>query len=203
MNREALKELGLTPEQVDAVMTSHGKSVEDLKGKVAKVDALETQLTDLQGQLTDRDTQLDALSKVDAAGLQAEIDRLKDENTTTATDYQAKLEKQQFDFTLEKALLDAKVRNPKAVKALLDTESIKLDGDKLLNLDSQLEALQTSDSYLFDVEDKGGLKGRQPHVGTTPPVTTTLDDINKMSYTERVAFKESNPDQYNTLIKGE
>lgn len=150
MNREELKELGLSDEQIDKVMTSHGKVVNSTKEELTTVT---TDRDGLKEQLTERDAQLETLSKVDAEGLQAEIDRLKGENETTATEYQEKLDKQAFDFNLEKALTGAKVRNPKAVKALLDTEKIKLDGDKLLNLDDQIKALQESDAYLFETED--------------------------------------------------
>ncbi|KAA0941613.1 hypothetical protein FQ087_20875 [Sporosarcina sp. ANT_H38] len=152
MNREALKALGLTDEQVDSVMASHGSVVNATKGELT---AMTTERDDLKGQLTDRDTQLNDLSgkAKDNEELSAEIDRLKGENATATTELQEKLDKQAFDFTLEKALTGAKVRNPKAVKALLDTDSIKLDGDKLLNLDSQLDTLKASDAYLFEVEE--------------------------------------------------
>src|SRR5690625_3432735 len=154
MNREELKELGLSDEQIESVMKSNGKDTNDLKRKADSVDGLESQIEDYKGQLADRDEQLESLSKVDAEGLQAEIDRLKGENETTATDFQEKLDSQAFDFSLERALTGAKVRNPKAVKALLDTESIKLDGEKLLGLDDQIKALQESDAYLFESEEK-------------------------------------------------
>lgn len=150
MNRDFLKGLGLDDAAVDKAMAEHGKALNTTKQE------LETVTTDRDGlkeQLTERDEQLETLSKVDAEGMQAEIDRLKIENTETATKGQEKLDAQSFDHALKDALTGAKVRNPKAVKALLDTDSIKLDGDKLLNLDSQLEALKASDAYLFEVEE--------------------------------------------------
>lgn len=150
MNREFLKGLGLDDAAVDKAMAEHGKVVNTTKGDL---EAMTTDRDGLKEQLTERDEQLETLSKVDAEGLQAEIDRLKGENETTATEYQEKLAKQSFNFSLEKALTGAKVRNPKAVKALLDTEKIKLDGEKLLNLDDQLEALKESDAYLFEAEE--------------------------------------------------
>lgn len=151
MNREALKALGLTDEQIGAVMASHGSVVNATKEQLT---AMTTERDDLKGQLTDRDTQLEGL-KEKAAGndeLLSQIEQLKESNATATTELQAKLDGQTFDFALEKSLTAAKVRNPKALKALLDTESIKLDGDKLLNLDSQLEALKASDAYLFETE---------------------------------------------------
>lgn len=138
MNREELKELGLTDEQINSVMASHGKVVNATK---QELDTVTTDRDGLKAQLSDRDKQLETLSKVDAKGLQAEIERLKGENATQA-----------FNFSLEKALTGAKVRNPKALKALLDSETLKLDGDKILGLDGQLEAIKESDPYLFEVE---------------------------------------------------
>jgi len=119
-----------------------------------KFDEKNQTVKDLQTQLDDRDKQLEDLKKIDADGLQQKIDELQQENENTKQEYQEKLESQAFDFSLEKALTNAKVKNTKAVKALLDTEKIKLDGDKLLNLDDQLEALKESDSYLFEDEQQ-------------------------------------------------
>lgn len=149
MNREALKALGLTDEQIDSVMASHGTVVNATKGELATIT---TERDDLKGQLTDRDTQLNDLSgkAKDNEVLTAEIDRLKGENATATTEMQAKLDKQAFDFSLDKALAGEKVRNPKAVKALLDMEKIKLDGDKLLGFEDQITALKESDAYQFD-----------------------------------------------------
>src|SRR5699024_880449 len=117
-----------------------------------KFDTLNTTKKDLEEQLEQRDAQLEDLKKVDADGLKQKIQDLQTENETTKQEYQAKLEKQAIDFSLEKALTGAKVRNPKAVKALLDLDSIKLDGEKLLGLDDQLSTIKESDGYLFEDE---------------------------------------------------
>lgn len=181
MNREFLEGLGLEKETIDKVMAEHGRTLNDTKAKAEQVDGLESQINDYKQQLDDRDNQLDQLKKVDAKGLQAEIERLQQENKDTKSDFQAKLDKQSFDFTLERALVGANVRNPKAVKALLDTESIKLDGDKLLNLDDQLTALKESDGYLFKEEQQK--QAPQIFVGGNPQgngsKTITRDQIMK------------------------
>jgi len=149
MNREQLKELGLTDEQIESVMKAHGKSVNELKGQVDELESLKAQNEDLNKQLAERDEQLEELKKVDAEGLQAKIEELQTANETTKTEYEQKLQQQAFEHRLENSLKDAGVRNVKAVKALLDTESIKLDGEALLGLDEQLKGLQESDPYLF------------------------------------------------------
>ncbi|MEK3890243.1 phage scaffolding protein [Bacillus sp. FSL K6-3431] len=199
MNREFLKGLGLTDEQIDKAMIEHGKTVnktkEDLTSAQSERDSLKV-------QLTERDTQLETL-KTKAAGnedLTAEIERLKGENSTATAELQAKLDKQAFDFSLEKSLTAAKVRNPKAVKALLDTEKIKLDGEKLLNLDDQLEALKASDAYLFEEEQQ---QGGKPSFTTGQHQTgggIATGDFAKMTYSERLKLKQENPTQYDSLV---
>lgn len=148
--------MGLSDEQIDKVMTAHGKVVNSTK---EQLDAITTERDNLKQQMTERDKQLDDLSKQvkDNEELTAEINRLKDENKSATEELQQKLEKQAFDFSLEKALSTAKARNPKALKALLNTEVIKLDGDKLLGLEEQLKTIKESDPYLFDEEEKPGV----------------------------------------------
>ncbi|WP_019377677.1 phage scaffolding protein [Virgibacillus halodenitrificans] len=118
-----------------------------------KFDAVNKEKNDYKKQVSERDTQLEELKKVDAEGLQAKIDELQQTNETQKTEYEDQLQQQQFDFALKDALSGAKVKNPKAVKALLDTEKIKLDGETLLGLDDQLKAIKESDPYMFE-EDK-------------------------------------------------
>lgn len=165
MNREFLKEQGLTDEQIEAVMKEHGKTVNSIKDKADKVDGLESQIKDLDNQIQERDNQLEELKKIDVESLQQTIEELQNKNKTQKEEYEEKIEKQAFEFTLERALNKAEAKNPKAVKALLDTDSIKLDGETLLGLDDQLTALKESDAYLFGEDEPAGLKGRKPHEG--------------------------------------
>lgn len=154
MKREFLKELGLEDEATNKIMAEHGKSVNDIKEKAEKADELESQTKDYKQQLADRDKQLEDLSKKAKGNeeLTKELDDLKKANQTATEEYENKLKKQSFEYSLKDALSANKVRNPKAVKALLDTETIKLDGDKLLGLDDQLKAIKESDPYLFEDE---------------------------------------------------
>lgn len=169
MNREFLKELGIEDDAIEKIMKEHGKTVNDFKEKAGKVDNLQSQIDDYIQQIKDRDKQLDDLAKQakDSEELTAEIERLKGENKTATEELQQKLDQQAFEFSLEKALNKAGAKNAKAVKALLDTESIKLDGETLLGLDDQLKVLKESDAYLFGEDEPAGLKGRKPHEGGT------------------------------------
>ncbi|MEN2765826.1 phage scaffolding protein [Ornithinibacillus xuwenensis] len=165
MNREFLKGLEITEEHIELIMKEHGKSVNSIKDKADKVDGLEIQIQDYQQQIEERDKQLKDLSKkaVGNDDLQKQIEELQGANKKVADEWKEKLQKQTFDYALDRAITQAQARNPKAVRALLDTENIKLDGDKLLGLEEQLEALKEKESYLFGDDRPAGLKGREPH----------------------------------------
>lgn len=149
-----------------------------------KFNELNENTKDLKKQLKDRDAQLAELGEK-AKGheeLTAKINELTEENKKTAAEYQQKLDQQAFDFALKSALTNAKAKNPKAVEALLNKDSIKLDGDKLLGLEDQLKALQKSDAYLFEVEQQPSKPTfSQGQHQTTPggEPSTLLDALNQ------------------------
>lgn len=156
MKKEDLIALGLSEEQADKVIEGYGQMVPKsrLDDKIAEVN-------DYKKQLADRDTQLKELeTKADGnETLRAEITRLQQENEQAKTEYEGKLQQKDYDFALTEALRTAKAKNPTAVKALLNVETIKLVNGQLVGLDEQLTALKASDDYLFSPD---GLKGKTP-----------------------------------------
>ena len=66
-----------------------------------------------------------------------------------------------LDSAVSMALVEAKAKNPKLVKAALDMSVIKLDGEKVLGLSEQLDKIKESDSYLFEVEQQKQDEGDQ------------------------------------------
>jgi predicted RNase H-like nuclease (RuvC/YqgF family) len=135
----------------------------------SELDTANNSIKDYKKQLKDRDKQLEDL-KEKAKGneeLTAEIEKLKEENKNAAKDYEAKIEKLNFDTKLDKALAAAKAKNPKTVKALLNIENLKLDGEDIIGLKEQLDGLKESDAYLFEEDNtKGNPKGNINPGGT-------------------------------------
>lgn len=149
MTREELKALGLTDEQIEAVMKSHGTVVNTTKDELTSA---QSELESYKTQLTDRDTQLENLrSKAQGNDdLQATIDTLKQANEDAKNAHHAELSKTKLNYELDQELLLNKARNPRAVRALLDLERIELGEDgKLTGLSEQLEVLKVSDPYQF------------------------------------------------------
>ena len=131
--REFLKGLDFDKETIDTIMAEHGKLLTSAKEEVATAN--ETIKT-LQ----------DTVKKFDGV----DVEKLKQDLADAETKYNTDLSATKLSNALEMALITGKAKNTKAVKALLDTESIKLDGDKLLGLDEQLTKLKADNAYLFE-----------------------------------------------------
>lgn len=62
-----------------------------------------------------------------------------------------------LEHALDMALVGAKARDSKAVKPFLDMNAVKLEGEKLQGLDSQLANLKKDKSFLFEeISQTGG-----------------------------------------------
>lgn len=167
MTLEQLKELGLDEEIAKKVLEAHKEAIKDNYVPIARFNEINEEKKELKNQLEDRDKQLQEL-KVKAAGneeLTAKITELEELNKQTKEEYENKIAALRKETAIELALKDAKARNIKAVKALLDLDKVSLDGDNLLGLEEQLEGLKESDPYLFG-EDK--LSGREPKPPADP-----------------------------------
>lgn len=131
----------------------------------AKFDSLNEDLKEMKSQIGERDKQLKELGEKagDNSELVKQIEELKAVNEKTISDYEAKIKEKEFNYALETALTNTKAKNVKALKALLDLESVKLDEKgQVIGLDEQIKNLKSTDAYLFN-EESGGIKGRVPN----------------------------------------
>ena len=162
--KELLKKAGIPEDKLDSTITDINKELPKHFIPKDKYNEAAEAKKKLEADLQARDAQLEELKK--AAGtseeLKAQIEQLQADNKKATEEWEAKMAKMQLDFAIERALAAAKAKNAKAVKALLDLEKVKLDGEQLLGLDDQLKELQKSDAYLFGESGKVGS-------GTNPP----------------------------------
>ena len=184
MKREFLKSLELSDEVIDKIMAENGNDINGLK---AKQTELESQINDYRAQVLERDKQLETLKKSagDSESLKEQINKLQEDNRKASEAYEAKIAQMSIDNAVEVALLSAKAKNAKAVKALLDLTDAKLDGDIVKGLDKQIEKLKESDAYLFDGEAKPAINGAKPAEANPNPAQKAVKDMN---YSERVAY---------------
>lgn len=103
----------------------------------------------------------DTVAKFDGVDVEA----LKTKASELEEKYNKDISTLKLDSALNIALLEAKARDPKLVKAVLDTSIIKLDGENLVGLSEQLTAAKESHGYLFEEENSNPGNG-------TPSVST-------------------------------
>lgn len=169
MNKEELLKLGLTEEQANKVLEAN---TEQLKGFIpkARFDEVNNSKKQLEKDLNDRDTQLETLknSSGDVETLKKTIETLQADNKEATEKYNAELANLKLNNAIDTALLGANAVNVKAIKALLNMDSIKLDGETLLGINEQLEALKAAEDskILFKgAEQKNGFSGVKPGEG--------------------------------------
>ncbi len=150
MNKEELIALGLTAEQADKVIAGYGNTIPK-----SRFDEVNTAKKQLEKDIASRDQQLEELKKVDAAGLQAKIAELQQENTTAKEQYEKDLKDTQLSSAIKLALT-GKVHDADIAIRELDITKIELDdkGGIKTGLDEQLKSLQESKSFLFVPEKK-------------------------------------------------
>lgn len=122
--------------------------------KVSELETANQTITGLQ----------DTVKKFDGV----DLEKLKNDVKDWETKYNTDVEAARVDSLLTNALYEAKAKNPAMLKKMLDMSVIKRDGDKLIGVAEQLEALKKSDGYAFDAEEQKGAKVNTgaSHIGT-------------------------------------
>ena len=176
MKRSDLKALGLTPEQIDAVMETNGDDIENAKTKMEEkkdkeIAVLNDKLSKVDSKPTDKSTDHEAeLGKLKKelddmkAGKNDKVDEKKDEGKPDddelakarkeLEDYKASIEVEKIAKTkstlLSKSLKD-KGANPKLIDLMVkefDLEKVELDGD------GDAQTIKGFDGMLKPVQEK-------------------------------------------------
>ena len=169
MNKEELLKLGLSEEQAEKVLSANA---EQLKGFIPKsrFDEVNNTKKQLEKDLKDRDVQLENLknSSGDLETMKQTIENLQRDNKVAKDNFEAELAKFKLESAIDTTLLGSNVINTRVVKALLDMDKIKLDGDVLIGINEQLEALKTAEDskMLFKVTET---KQKEPNFSGVKP----------------------------------
>ncbi len=197
MTKEDLLKLGLTEEQVKTVL-------DGFKDHVTKEthEELKTENTRLLSEVKDRDKQLNSLktSVKDVEGLQEQINALQEENKQKDEKHKQEVIDAKIESAIDIAITKANGKNPKAIKALLDLESVKFEDGKVTGLDKQFEKLVKGEdsSFLFG-ETKASFKGVDAGNGSERKSGITKETFEKMSYKERAELHTQDKELYKEL----
>ena len=190
MNKEQLQALGITAEQADKVLEAY-------KGWVpsTRFNEVNEAKKQAEAQIKERDTQLADLKKgLDGKDeLTAKIEALQAENKAALEKYEHDLKSYKISNAIELALAQHGAKNLKAVKALIDVEKIKVDGEKVEGIEDQITALikGADTSFLFEskqpeAQAPKGMKAGDSggNHGNEPPKAMTLADAIAQRFNE-------------------
>lgn len=210
MKKEDLMKIeGMTDDLATKVAEA---SADELKGYIPKsrFDEVNEAKKNAEGLVKERDKQLEDVKKSsgDNDELKKQIETLQEQNKTAKAEYEANIKKMQIDNAVQAALKDAGAKNVTALMALLkDIDKAELTEDGTVKgLADQIQALQKSDSYLFDSKPTEPPKpagatpaggGQQTHV----PGTITKEQFNRMGYKERNELYNTNKELYDSLVE--
>ncbi len=169
MERKDLTELGIEAEAVDKIMEMYGKDVNPIK---QENESLKAEVKSYKEQVADRDNQLDEIkTKVgDEEGLKATIEALKNANKSKDEAHQNLVNQVKLDYEIKLALNEAGAKNERAVKALIDLDTVKINEDgQLIGLNEQLANLKSTDDYLFNATHVNNIDDSQNNSEQTPP----------------------------------
>ncbi|CAM3001778.1 phage scaffolding protein [Hathewaya histolytica] len=132
------------------------KDLEDISGGAyipkQRFDQINEQAKEYKKQVGERDQQITKFKEdyKDVDGLKEKVSELEEINKKQKEDYESKTTQMEFDYKFDKAIGAYKTKNPKALRALLDMDKVKLVDDTFIGLEEQVKALKESDSYLFE-----------------------------------------------------
>ena len=148
---DILKDFGLeVPEDKRAGFDKAWK--ENYRTK-AEYEKATSQRDEYKTSLDTVNEKLKEFNGVDVADLKGQITTLQEDLKKKDAEYAAKEVDRAFNDSLDKAITAAGGRNPKAIRALLDLETLKGSKDQTEDIKKALEAVKESDAYLFGSDE--------------------------------------------------
>ena len=170
MKREFLQNFkvgdqALPKEVIDAILDENSRDIGAVKTTYADYETIKTQLAEAQKTIKgfqDQGNDIEAVRK--------SAKDWEDKYNTAIKEHEAKLADMAFDKDVEDAITKAKGKNAKAIRALLDVDTLKKSTNRAADIDAALKVVAKDNDYLFDNGDNpppyspgtgtGGLGGK-------------------------------------------
>lgn len=160
---------------------------------IAEVEKIRTARDNYKSQLETAQTALKEFDGVDVKELNGKIKALEETLSTKETEYQNKLADMEFSSVLDSAISKSGAKNAKAVKALLDLDTLKSSKNQAEDITKALESVKSENDFMFTSDEPF----KNPVKDTGNPSITDK----KMTLSEAMQFKNSHPDtDVNDLI---
>lgn len=194
MKTEDLKAQGLTDEQISFVMAENGK---DLKKLQKENENLTSDRDAWKEKAETAEETLKGFEGIDPAQVQAQLDEYKQKAEDAEKEYNRKIAERDFEDTLTTAIKEANGKNAKAIRALLDTESLMKSRNQKDDVKKALDALKAAEDSSFLFVDEAQQQAEQ-NAARFAPVTAprgqqTPPGGRKYSMSELMKMKNENP----------
>lgn len=133
----------LPKEIIDSIMAENGRDIEAAKKPFADYESIKEQLQTAKDGLK-------AFEGVDVAQLQSKVTELQGQLAAKDTEWNEKLADMAFEHALESAIAGANGKSVKAIRALLDVDTLKGSKNQEADIKAALEGLKKDSGYLFD-----------------------------------------------------
>lgn len=184
MRRDFLKDLGLSDEIMDKIMTQYGLDIE--KYKTEKKEN-EVKITFLSDKIKEQEEVINSMQKDNESytKLKQDYDLLQEEKTKNDNEYKQQIREIKLKSGVEKALNNAGAINQKVVIPLLKEFLDKAEIDEKGNvngLEEQIKQIKESEDTKFLFKDiENTIQGKTPGVALNSQVNATSDYKN-MTY---------------------
>lgn len=184
MRRDFLKDLGLSDEIMDKIMTQYGLDIE--KYKTEKKEN-EVKITFLNDKIKEQEEVINSMQKDNESytKLKQDYDLLQEEKTKNDNEYKQQIREIKLKSGVEKALNNAGAINQKVVIPLLKEFLDKAEIDEKGNvngLEEQIKQIKESEDTKFLFKDiENTIQGKTPGVALNSQVNATSDYKN-MTY---------------------
>lgn len=133
----------LSKEIIDAILAENGRDIEAAKKPFADYDTIRQQLGEAQKTIK-------GFQEQDIDGIRQSARDWEEKYNAAVADSQKKIADMAFDHALEAAIIGANGRNAKAIRALMDVDTLKSSKNQEADIKAMLEAVQRDNGYLFD-----------------------------------------------------
>jgi len=173
----------LTDEQKTAITKEVGDNYKPIADWQKQVD----KVTNLTEQLTTTKEDLKKFDGVDADGLKSKISELETKLSDKDKEYQKQIADRDFSEIVKDSIAKASGKNAKAIKALLDIDTLKGSKNQAKDIEDAIKALsEAEDSKMLFGEPDPTVVSKTNPIGQVMKSGETLSGVEK-------AFLDRNP----------
>lgn len=159
MKREFLKNLGLTDEQVNQIMTENGNDIEkyrkEVESKTKELETLNTKYESAQNSLNDANKQIKSYKDMDIEGIKNSAAEWEKKYKDETAELNNKLTQQERDFATNSYFAGMNFTSESAKRGIISQfkeQNFELKDGKLIGADEYINGLKESDAGAFVVE---------------------------------------------------